>query len=147
MQWTPVVVVAREQPWQSTGVYTVLLLAGGQQPAWVEMKVVQSVEFCAVAAMAKSQAAEARMERILMLLTVICSMDVFWQALFLEIPLQGWFGVDYLYQTGEVQSRKEGYTNICRQSAASKGVLETAGMRSLMLIPMSCHVTAPELWQ
>jgi hypothetical protein len=33
MQWIPVVVVARGQPWQSTALYTVLLLAGGQQPA------------------------------------------------------------------------------------------------------------------
>jgi hypothetical protein len=60
-----VVVVAREQPWQSTALYTVLLLAGGQQPAWVEMKVVQSLELEALAAMAKSQVAEARKRRML----------------------------------------------------------------------------------
>ena len=65
MQWIPVVVVAREQPWQSTALYTVLLLAGGQQPAWVEMKVVQSLDSEALATMAKSHAAEARKRRIL----------------------------------------------------------------------------------
>jgi hypothetical protein len=65
MQWMPVVVVAREQPWQSTALYMVLLLAGGQQAAWVEMKVVQSLESEAEAAMAKSQAAEARKRRML----------------------------------------------------------------------------------
>jgi hypothetical protein len=67
----PVVVVAREQPWQSTALYTVLLLAGGQQPAWVEMKVVQSLESAAMARTAKSQAAEARKRRILGVLTVL----------------------------------------------------------------------------
>lgn len=72
MQWMPVVVVAREQPWQSTGVYTVLLLAGGQHPAWVEMNVVHAVVLeAAVAETAKSQAAEARMKRMLRLLTVV----------------------------------------------------------------------------
>lgn len=66
----PVVVVAREQPWQSTGVYTVLLLAGGQQPAWVEIKVVQSLdELEAVAEMANSQVTdEARKRRMLTVL-------------------------------------------------------------------------------
>jgi hypothetical protein len=68
----PVVVVAREQPWQSTGVYTVLLLAGGQQPAWVEMKVVQSLdELEAVAEMANSQAAVARKRRMLTKLLLV----------------------------------------------------------------------------
>jgi hypothetical protein len=71
MQWMPVVVVASEQPWQSTPVYTVLLLAGGQQPACLEMKVVQSVELEAAAEMAKSQAAEARKRRMLMMLAVL----------------------------------------------------------------------------
>jgi hypothetical protein len=73
MQWTPVVVVAREQPWQSTGVYTVLLLAGGQQPAWVEMKVVQSLdELEAVAVTANSQATdEARKRRMLTLVLFV----------------------------------------------------------------------------
>jgi predicted GTPase len=71
MQWMPVVVVAREQPWQFTALYTVLLLAGGQHPAWVEMNVVQSVELEALAAMAKSQAAEARKRRILRILAVL----------------------------------------------------------------------------
>jgi hypothetical protein len=71
MQWMPVVVVAREQPWQSTALYMVLLLAGGQQPAWIEMKVVQMLELEALAAMAKSQAAEARKRRILRILAVL----------------------------------------------------------------------------
>lgn len=71
MQWIPVVLVAREQPWQSTGVYTVLLLAGGQQPACFEMKVVHSVELEAAVAEMKSQAAEARMKRMLSLVSVV----------------------------------------------------------------------------
>jgi hypothetical protein len=71
MQWMPVVVVASEQPWQSTPVYTVLLLAGGQQPACLEMKVVQSVELEAAAEMAKSQTAEARKRRMLKMLAVL----------------------------------------------------------------------------
>jgi len=65
------VVVASEQPWQSTGVYTVLLLADGQHLAWVETYVVQSLELEALARMAKSQAAGASMKRILKCLAVL----------------------------------------------------------------------------
>jgi hypothetical protein len=67
----PVVFVAREQPWQSTLVYTVLLLAGGQQPACLLMNVVHSVELDAAAEMAKSQAAEAKKRRMTAILIVV----------------------------------------------------------------------------
>jgi len=63
--------VASEQPWHSTGVYTVLLLADGQHLAWVETYVVQSLELEALARTAKSQAAEASVKRILRSLAVL----------------------------------------------------------------------------